>query len=54
MYTATGLMLYALADLMLRLLERMHGETLPYRSIIFFVIIFVMALGVFQLINLFF
>jgi hypothetical protein len=52
-YTASGLILYALSDWILRKLEAMHGELLPYRSLIFFVIIFVLAITLFQLIKLF-
>ena len=54
MYTAVGLLLYGLADFVLRLLEKLHGEVLPHRSLIFFAIITVMALVVFQLIRLVF
>jgi hypothetical protein len=53
-YTASGLILYALSDWILRKLEAIHGELLPYRSLIFFVIIFVLALSLFQIIKLFF
>ena len=53
-YTATGILLYGLADAILKFIERIHGDPIPHRSIVFFIIIFMMAMIVFQLINLIF
>lgn len=53
-YTASGILLYILADAALNYIEKMHGEPIPYRSVVFFVIIFTMAVILFQLINLIF
>jgi hypothetical protein len=53
-YTASGILLYVLADAALKALEKMHGEPIPYRSVIFFVIIFMMAMVLFQVINMIF
>jgi len=51
-YTATGILLYFLADAALKWLEQMHGEPIPYRSGVFFVIIFFMAVCFFQVIQM--
>jgi len=53
-YTASGILLYVLADMALRAIERMHGEPIPYRSVVFFIIIFMMAIILFQVIRLIF
>ena len=53
-YTASGILLYVLADAALNAIERVHGEPIPYRSVVFFVIIFTMAVILFQVINLVF
>lgn len=52
LYTVAGIGLYFLADAALKFIERVHGEPLPHRSIVFFVIIFLMAVALFQLIRL--
>lgn len=51
-YTGSGILLYVLADAALNAIERIHGEPIPYRSVIFFVIIFTMAVILFEVINL--
>ncbi len=51
LYTATGIILYLGTDRALRYLEEQHGEPLPYRNIIFFVIIFTLAMISFALIR---
>lgn len=51
-YTASGILLYILADAALRFIEKLHGEPLPYRSVIFFVMIFMMAMILFQVIRM--
>jgi hypothetical protein len=53
-YTASGILLYMVADAALKYIEELHGEPLPYRSVIFFVIILMMAMILFQLIKLIF
>ena len=51
-YTGSGILLYVLADAALRLIESLHGEPIPHRSVIFFVIIFLMAIILFQVIRM--
>jgi hypothetical protein len=51
-YTMSGILLYVLADAALRLIESLHGEPIPHRSVIFFVIIFLMAMILFQVIRM--
>ncbi len=53
-YTASGILLYVVADAALNYIEKLHGEPIPHRHIVFFVIIFMMAMILFQLINLIF
>lgn len=51
-YTGSGILLYVLADAALNAIERIHGEPIPYRHVVFFVIIFTMAVILFEVINL--
>ena len=53
-YTASGILLYIVADAALKYIESLHGEPIPHRSIVFFIIIFLMAMILFQLIQLIF
>ncbi len=53
LFTAVGIGLYVLCDQLLALIERFHGNPLPYRSVIFFVMIFALAMTAFELINRF-
>lgn len=53
-YTGSGILLYVLADAALKYIESLHGEPIPYRSVVFFVIIFLFAIILFQMINLIF
>jgi hypothetical protein len=53
LYTASGIMLYMGADAALRYLESVHGEPIPYRSVVFFVLILLMAIILFQVIQQF-
>ena len=48
LFTGVGIMLYLLCDRLLLLLEKMHGEALPNRSVIFFVLIMSLSLSVFS------
>ena len=51
-YTAAGLILYFLSDWLLRKVEQMRGEAFEQRTLIFFVIILVLALTSFKAIEL--
>ena len=51
-YTASGILLYVLADACLNYIEKLHGEPIPYRHVVFFIMILTMALILFQLIRL--
>ena len=51
LFTGVGIMLYLVTDQLLSMLERMHGEPLPQRNIIFFVIIVALALPTFSIIQ---
>ncbi|MGI9286003.1 MAG: hypothetical protein ACR2P1_11490 [Pseudomonadales bacterium] len=51
LFTAVGIALYVLCDQLLALIERLHGNPLPYRNVIFFVMIFALAMTAFELIN---
>ena len=50
-YTIAGLLLYWLSDWILNQLEIRRGERFPNRTVIFFVIIMVLAVVVFNLID---
>ena len=49
LFTGVGILLYLLCDRMLLLLERMHGEPIPGRNIVFFVLILALSLSAFSL-----
>ena len=49
LFTGVGIALYLLCDRLLVLLEKMHGEPLPGRNIIFFVLILSLSLSAFSL-----
>ncbi len=51
-YTIAGIVLYLVSDWILVGIERWRGEVLPQRSLIFFVIILVLALTTFKGIEL--
>jgi TRAP-type C4-dicarboxylate transport system permease small subunit len=51
LFTVVGIVLYFLADWVLRTIERLHGNPLPHRGIIYFVIILCLALLSFQLLQ---
>jgi hypothetical protein len=53
-YTASGILLYGLAEAALKAMERIHGEPIPYRNVVFFVVILTMAIILFQIIGLIF
>lgn len=47
-YTLVAVLLYALSDWILNLIERRRGALLPNRSLVFFLIILVLAVTSFQ------
>lgn len=51
LFTVVGIGLYIVCDQLLALIERLHGNPLPYRNVIFFVMIFALAMTAFELIN---
>jgi hypothetical protein len=51
-YTLSAIALYFMADAALNLLESIHGEPIPHRNIVFFVIILSLALMLFQAIKM--
>ena len=50
-FTITAVLLYVFSDWLLRQIEAKRGEPLPNRSLIFFVIILVLAIGSFKAIE---
>jgi len=50
-FTITAVLLYVFSDWLLRKIETKRGEPLPNRSLVFFVIILVLAVGSFKLIE---
>ncbi len=49
LYTVIAVVLYLVSDRILGYLESMYGKVLPYRSVIFFVIILILAVSVFSI-----
>ena len=43
LFTAVGIVLYVVCDRLLVLLENMHGEPLPQRNVVFFVLIVILT-----------
>ncbi len=52
-YTLIGISLYLISDWLLERIESMYGKRLEYRSVVFFVIIMLLAFVTSQVINLF-
>ena len=52
-FTLVGIMLYLFCDWALRTMEKAHGAALPYRNIIFFVLIMTLSLSCFTVIRMF-
>ena len=50
-YTVTAVLLYLLSDWILNRIEQYRGKRFEYRSVIFFVIIMVLAVGSFEMID---
>ena len=53
LFTAVGIVLYLLCDRLLVLLERVHGEPIPQRNLVFFVLILSLSLSAFGLMRTF-
>jgi len=51
LFTGVGIVLYLVTGLLLSTLEKMHGEPLPQRNIIFFVIIMSLSLITFSIMD---
>ena len=49
LYTVIAVVLYLVSDQILVYIERFNGGVLPYRSVVFFVIIMTLALVVFDI-----
>ncbi len=52
LFTGVGVALYLGCDRLLVFLERLHGEPLPQRNIVFFVLILVLSLSTFSFMRL--
>ncbi len=52
-FTIAAIFLYLVSDWLLQRIEVSYGERLKYRSVIFFVIIMVLAVGLFTLVQSF-
>lgn len=50
-FTLVAILLYLVADRALRAIESAAGRTLEYRSLVFFAILLLLALGTFTLIR---
>ena len=50
-YTVAGIILYFFSDWVLNMLEKVHGEPLPQRNLVFFVLILTLSLSSFGLIR---
>lgn len=50
-FTVVGIALYLVTGQVLALLEKLHGEPLPQRNIVFFVIIMALSLSAFSLLR---
>ena len=50
-YTITAVLLYLLSDWILNKIETYYGKRFEYRSVIFFVIIMVLAVASFEMID---
>ncbi len=50
-YTITAVILYLLSDWILNKIETYFGKRFEYRSVIFFVIIMILAVGSFEMID---
>lgn len=53
LFTAVGIALYVISDRLLVLMETLHGEPLPQRNVVFFVLILALSLSTFGLLRTF-
>lgn len=53
LFTAVGIVLYVICDRLLVLMETLHGEPLPQRNVVFFVLILTLSLSTFSLLRTF-
>ena len=53
-FTVVGIALYLISGQVLTMLEKLHGDPLPQRNIVFFVIIMALSLSAFSLLRTFF
>ena len=51
LFTVVGIVLYLATGALLTLLERLHGDPLPQRNIVFFVIILALSLPTFSMLR---
>lgn len=52
LYSLLGIILYLVTNWLVNFMEQLRGQVLPYRSIIFFVIIFALANTAFFLVRI--
>ena len=51
LFTAVGVVLYVVTGQLLALLEKLHGDPLPQRNIVFFIIIMALSLPAFSVLR---
>ncbi len=51
LYTVVGIALYLISDRLLLMLEKLHGEPLPQRNVLFFVLMMVLSLSTFSILR---
>lgn len=52
LFTGVGIVLYLFTDRLLLLLEKLHGDPLPARNAVFFVLILALSLSTFSLMRM--
>jgi hypothetical protein len=52
LFTLNAIVIYLVADRLVRLIERRRGGVMPHRQIVFFVIFLALALASFQLMQM--
>lgn len=53
LFTAIGIVLYVVCDRLLVLMESLHGEPLPQRNLVFFILILTLSVSTFGLLRTF-
>jgi hypothetical protein len=51
LFTVVGIVLYVVTGQLLAMLEKLHGDPLPQRNIVFFVIILALSLPTFSMLR---